>query len=175
MIIREIKEVVESPIELFIHDYLHLTRENSKLMAACIEKVVEKYVSDRPQDQERERRTRVELDRMIHLCWGAGLDLEWNHQWKQKPRDGRGMRKPKKRKETSPADCFNKTCHRGNRCFFSHDTDSSSRTRRGRSTERRQSDYDRGRREPNRSRSKRVDRRRVIISDRRIIKLAEHE
>ena len=157
-VIRMIKEVVESPIELALQDDLHLTRENSKLTAAHIERVVEKYVTDKAQNQERERRTREE----------PTMETE-------KDRRQRNERFREEKRDI-PCKFFQQDrCHRGSRCFFSHEIESSGSTRRGRSMERRQSDYDKDRRDSKRSRSKSGDRRRVIISDSRTIKPVVHE
>ena len=163
-IIRMIKEVEESPIEQALHDDLHLTRENSKYMAAHIEKVVEKHVTDKsqtdkPQDQAKERRTRQ----------GDQPEELEKERWQRNERT---------RMETKNIPCKfyrQDRCRMGSRCFYMHDKESYERTGRGRSTERRQSDFDRERRETYRSRSKSGDRRRVIISERSVIKPVEHE
>ena len=155
-VIKMIKEVEEAPIEVALQDDLHLTRGNAKNMAAHIENVLERTLPSRIEDQERDQRKEPKRSTLEE-------DTERWH------------RNAKTREERKHTPCYffkQDRCHRGNRCFFSHDIDNSERVRRGRSTERRQSDMNR---EQVRSRSKSGDRRKVILSERRTIKPVEHE
>ena len=150
-----IKEVEEAPIEQALQDDLHLTKANAKNMATHIENVVERIVPCRSEDQGRDHKK----------------------ERKQSTQEGdtdRWHRNIKTREERKDIPCYfykQDRCHRGSRCFYRHDIDSSDRPRRGRSTERRHSDQNR---EQNRSRSKSGDRRRVIINECRVIRPVVH-
>ena len=156
-VIRMIKEVEEAPIEQALQDDLHLTRTNAKNLAIHIENVVERVVPPKTEDQDRDQKKE-------------------RKQSTQEEDTDRWHRNIKTREEKKDIPCYfykQDRCHRGSRCFYSHDLDSSDRSRRGRSTERRQSDHNR---EQNRSRSKSGDRRRVIFNEHRVIRpVANHE
>ena len=162
-IIRMTREIEHAPVESALQDDLHLTKENAKQMATHLENVIEKHIEGKTQDPGKATREEAEQEY-----------------------EGTRQRNERAREERRNIPCkfhIQGRCHKGNRCFFAHDEPSTSENRgRARSSERRPSDYNRRARSTerrpsdyNRSRSPSGDRRRVVLSDRTIIRQVEHE
>lgn len=168
-VIRMLREIEDAPIESALQDDLHLTKKNSRGMAAHIESVVTKIIEKgrkekKPQSTTPKQR-RIPEDELA-----------------QRQRKNETMREEK---GDVPCRYFRQgRCHRGDRCFFKHEQGgererNEEKGHRERSRERREEARPSHRRENSkgyaRSRSPSGDKRRVVVDTRRYIKPVTHE